>query len=220
MSEARPAGRRDYGGAVVGGVAGGLLGNQVGRGHGREAATAVGAVVGAIAGDNIANRGRCGTAVRTGAREVTSVPHRQRRAERVDRLPRRPTSTAASASRPDAGPPGRTLPVRVSVDPVGAEYRRALDRSPCSGPCSLRAADRARRCRPGPTSAATRPRPWRSASPAAACWRWSGPRSTGKPVWRVKVLTAQGEVRVIIVDAAQRPRRRLTGAGRRACACC
>ncbi len=58
VSEARPAGRRDYGGAVVGGLAGALLGNQVGRGHGREAATAVGAVVGALTGDNLANRGR------------------------------------------------------------------------------------------------------------------------------------------------------------------
>ena len=54
----RIGGRRDYGGAVLGGVAGALLGNQVGRGHGREAATAVGAVVGAFAGDNVANRDR------------------------------------------------------------------------------------------------------------------------------------------------------------------
>src|SRR5213075_2995774 len=43
VNEARPVGRRDYGGAVVGGLAGALLGNQVGRGHGREAATAAGA---------------------------------------------------------------------------------------------------------------------------------------------------------------------------------
>ncbi len=54
----RTGGRRDYGGAVLGGVAGALLGNQIGRGHGREAATAVGAVVGAFAGDNMANRDR------------------------------------------------------------------------------------------------------------------------------------------------------------------
>jgi len=58
INETRRTGRRDYGGAVLGGVAGALLGNQVGRGHGREAATAVGAVVGAFAADRMANRDR------------------------------------------------------------------------------------------------------------------------------------------------------------------
>src|ERR1700704_4184553 len=35
VSEARPVGGRNYGGAVVGGLAGALLGNPGGRGHGR-----------------------------------------------------------------------------------------------------------------------------------------------------------------------------------------
>ena len=55
---------------------------------------------------------------------------------------------------------------------------------------------------PGPTSAATRPRPRRNASPAAACCRSSKTEADRRPVWRVKVLTAKGEVRVILIDAA------------------
>ena len=72
VAQARPAGRPDYGGAVVGGLAGALLGNQFGSGHGREAATAVGAVVGALTGDNIAGRGRWEQPYEPVTREVTS----------------------------------------------------------------------------------------------------------------------------------------------------
>jgi uncharacterized protein YcfJ len=50
------SGKRDYGGAVLGGIVGGLLGNTIGKGSGRSVATAVGAATGAIAGDRIDNR--------------------------------------------------------------------------------------------------------------------------------------------------------------------
>jgi len=119
VSEARPVGGRDYGGAVVGGLAGALLGNQVGRGHGREAATAVGAVVGALTGDNIANRGRWEQPYEPVTREVTScrtvsdvqpglVGYRVDYEYRGQRF---------STLMQDA--PGAYMPVRVSVEPVG-----------------------------------------------------------------------------------------------------
>lgn len=119
VSEARPAGRRDYGGAVVGGLAGALLGNQVGRGHGREAATAVGAVVGALTGDNIANRGRWEQPYEPVTREVTScrvVNELQSRivGYRVDYEYRGQRFSTLMQDQP-----GAFLPVRVSVEPVG-----------------------------------------------------------------------------------------------------
>ncbi|MEW5770107.1 MAG: glycine zipper 2TM domain-containing protein [Pseudomonadota bacterium] len=51
------SGKREYGGAVIGGIVGGLLGNTVGKGSGRSVATAVGAATGAIVGDRIDNDG-------------------------------------------------------------------------------------------------------------------------------------------------------------------
>jgi uncharacterized protein YcfJ len=51
------SGRREYGGAILGGIVGGLLGNTIGKGGGRSVATAVGAATGAITGDRIGNNG-------------------------------------------------------------------------------------------------------------------------------------------------------------------
>ncbi|MGQ5523913.1 glycine zipper 2TM domain-containing protein [Chitinimonas sp. PSY-7] len=109
--------QRQYGGAVIGGLAGALIGNQVGKGHGREAATAVGAVVGALAGDNIDNRDRGGY--------TEEVPREIKRCRTVEDWQRRLVgyrveyeyrgqqySTIMSEN------PGRTMQVRVSVEPV------------------------------------------------------------------------------------------------------
>ena len=119
VSEARPAGGRNYGGAVVGGLAGALLGNQVGRGHGREAATAVGAVIGAFTGDNVANRGRWEQQDEPVSREVTSchtVSDVQSRivGYRVDYEYRGQRFSTLMHDQP-----GAYVPVRVSVEPVG-----------------------------------------------------------------------------------------------------
>jgi uncharacterized protein YcfJ len=119
VSEARPAGRRDYGGAVVGGLAGAMLGNQVGRGHGREAATAVGAVVGALTGDNIANRGRWKQPYEPVVREVTScravsVVQSRVVGYRVDYEYRGQRFSTLMQDQP-----GAYVPVRVTVEPVG-----------------------------------------------------------------------------------------------------
>ena len=119
VSEARPAGGRNYGGAVVGGLAGALIGNQVGRGHGREAATAVGAVFGALTGDNIANRGRFEQPYEPVSREVTTcrtVSDVQSRivGYRVDYEYRGQRFSTLMQDQP-----GAFVPVRVSVEPAG-----------------------------------------------------------------------------------------------------
>ena len=119
VSEAPPAGGRNYGGAVVGGVAGALLGNQIGRGHGREAATAVGAVLGAFTGDNITDGSRWERRPYEPAqREVTScrtVSEVQSRAAgyRVDYEYRGQHFTTMMPDNPSP-----YVPVRVSVEPV------------------------------------------------------------------------------------------------------
>lgn len=113
----RTGGERSYGGAVVGAVAGGLLGNQVGGGRGKEAATALGAVVGAMTGDRIDNRDNNGS--------VEEVPREVQRCRTVDSYQQRITgylvdydykgqhfSTVMSRD------PGKTLNVRVSVEPI------------------------------------------------------------------------------------------------------
>jgi len=117
VTETHRVGRRDYGGAVLGGVVGALVGNRVGNGHGREAATAVGAVVGAFAGDNIMERGRRDQYEQV-PREVTScstVNEVQSRivGYRVDYDYR--GQHYATVMREN---PGQFLQVRVSVDPV------------------------------------------------------------------------------------------------------
>ena len=119
VTQAVPAGGRNYGGAVVGGLAGALVGNQVGRGHGREAATAVGAVVGAFTGDSLANRGRGEQPYEPVAREVTScrtVSEVQSRVSgyRVDYEYRGQRFSTLMQDNP-----GPFMPVRVSVEPVG-----------------------------------------------------------------------------------------------------
>ena len=52
------SGKREYGGAILGGIVGGLLGNTIGKGNGRAVATAAGAATGAIVGDRIDNDDR------------------------------------------------------------------------------------------------------------------------------------------------------------------
>ncbi|GAB3243067.1 glycine zipper 2TM domain-containing protein [Chitinimonas naiadis] len=113
----RVGGDRSYGGAVVGGVAGAIVGNQVGKGHGREAATALGAVVGALTGDRIDNRDN-----RT---EYEEIPREIQRCRTVEDWQSRVTGYRVtyeyrgqqytSFMRDN---PGKSLPVRVSVDPL------------------------------------------------------------------------------------------------------
>lgn len=118
INESRRVGRRDYGGAVIGGVAGALLGNQVGRGHGREAATAVGAVVGAFAGDNMANRDRSDRYEEV-PREVTSCRTVNDVQTRIVGYQVGYEYRGQQFSTVMRDNPGPHLQVRVTVDPVG-----------------------------------------------------------------------------------------------------
>ena len=124
VNEAQPvAGSNGYGGAIVGGVAGGLLGNQVGKGHGREAATAAGAVIGAIAGDRISN---------SQPQAYVNQPREVRSCRTVNDVQQRLTGyrvTYEYHGQPYTTvmreQPGRTVPVRVSVQPLEErEYHR------------------------------------------------------------------------------------------------
>lgn len=117
VNEVRRTDSRNYGGAIVGGIAGALLGNQVGGGHGREAATAVGAVVGAMTGDNLANRDRQAQYVEV-PREVTSCRTVQDVQQRLTgyRVEYEYRGQVYTTFLPQD--PGRSLRVRVSVDPA------------------------------------------------------------------------------------------------------
>jgi uncharacterized protein YcfJ len=117
VNEVHRTDSRNYGGAVIGGIAGALLGNQVGGGHGREAATAVGAVVGAMTGDNLANRDRYPQYVQV-PREVTSCRTVQDMQQHLTgyRVDYEYHGQVYTTFMPQD--PGRTLRVRVSVDPV------------------------------------------------------------------------------------------------------
>ncbi|HEY9100830.1 glycine zipper 2TM domain-containing protein [Chitinimonas sp.] len=113
----RVGGERSYGGAVVGGVAGAIVGNQVGKGHGREAATALGAVVGALTGDRIDNRDN--------RVEYEDVPREVQRCRTVEDWQSRVTGYRVTYeyrgqqyTTTTRDNPGRTMPVRVSVDPL------------------------------------------------------------------------------------------------------
>ena len=108
---------RHYGGAIVGGLAGGILGHQVGGGSGKDAATALGVVIGAITGDQLANRDqreqyensqrevqRCRTVYDTQTRITGYRVAYEYQGQHYTTLMR--------------SNPGRTLQVRVSVDPI------------------------------------------------------------------------------------------------------
>lgn len=119
VAQARPAGRPDCGGAVVGGLAGALLGNQFGSGHGREAATAAGAIVGALTAATVAGRGRWEQLCEPVARAIAScrtVSDVQSRVvgHRVDYEYRGQRFSTLMQDRP-----GPFVPLRVLVEPVG-----------------------------------------------------------------------------------------------------
>lgn len=119
VAQAGPAGRPDYGGAVVVGLADALLGNQFGSGRGREAGTAVGAIIGALTGDNIAGCSRWEQPFEPVARAMISfrtVGDVQSHvvSYRVDYEYRGQRFSTLMQDQP-----GPFVPVRVSVEPVG-----------------------------------------------------------------------------------------------------
>lgn len=124
VPESRPHAGHNYGGAVIGGVAGAVVGRQIGGGSGRDAATAIGAVVGAMAGDRMANRNQDWDRYAPAEREV-------RQCRTVSDFENRITGYRVSYDYRGhqhttfmREHPGRTVPVRVSVEPLEREYHR------------------------------------------------------------------------------------------------
>jgi len=114
----------NYGGAVIGGVTGAIIGRQIGGGSGRDAATAVGAAVGALTGDRLANR-------QVQPQYYEDAPREVRRCHTVTEVESRITGYRVDYEYHGRRyttftreHPGATLPVRVSVAPVEAEYHR------------------------------------------------------------------------------------------------
>ncbi len=127
VTEQQPvASSRNYGGLALGGIAGAALGNQIGGGRGRQAATAVGAVVGALAGEHLANQNGLG-----GYQQAAPLQQRQVQTCRtVNDTQSRLTGYQVEYeyrgqiySTVTRENPGRTLPVRISVEPVSNGYQ-------------------------------------------------------------------------------------------------
>lgn len=123
--EQRPVGGSgpNYGGLAIGAVVGGLLGNQVGAGHGKEAATAAGAVAGAMVGNNVAGGGY--------QTQYQQVPREVQRCTTVNEVQNQLAGYRVTYAYRGheyvtvmQREPGRTIPVRVSVVPMEAEYHR------------------------------------------------------------------------------------------------
>lgn len=124
VTEPQPvASSRNYGGLALGGIAGAAIGNQIGGGRGRQAATAVGAVVGALTGEHLANQNGLG-----GYPQAEPLQQRQVQSCRtVNETQSRLTGyqveyeyrgqVYSTITREN---PGRTLPVRISVEPLAS----------------------------------------------------------------------------------------------------
>lgn len=106
---------RDPSGAIVGGIIGGVLGHQIGRGSGRGAATAVGVVGGAVVGDQVANQNRQTVVGEQAVQECRTVDVVESRATAYE-----VTYTYRGQTFVSVLPysPGKTIPVRVSVNPM------------------------------------------------------------------------------------------------------
>lgn len=119
---APPPAQHSIGGALIGGVAGGILGNQVGKGSGRDAATAAGVIAGAVVGDRLANRDR--VPLESEQRELRSCRTVYESQSRINgyRVSYEYNGQQYTTVMPQD--PGRSLPVRVSVQPLEPEYHR------------------------------------------------------------------------------------------------
>lgn len=104
-------------GAILGGIIGGVAGHQIGGGHGRDVATGVGAVLGAGIGAN-AGRGYGGRSERVNYEQRCETYESYRYENRLDGydVTYRYNGRLYSTNLPYD--PGRTLAVRVDVQPV------------------------------------------------------------------------------------------------------
>jgi uncharacterized protein YcfJ len=103
--------------ALTGTLIGGVLGNQIGKGDTRRAATAVGAVAGAMIGSDMA-RSRQQTQVYTTQEQYCQVVDRFYEEERHVGYRVTYRYKGQDYTRTMAHHPGRTVRVRVTVDPA------------------------------------------------------------------------------------------------------
>lgn len=104
-------------GAILGGIIGGVAGHQIGGGRGRDVATGLGAVLGAGIGAN-AGRGYRGDTERVNYEQRCETYNDYRYENRLDGydVTYRFNGRLYNTSLPYD--PGRTIPVRVDVQPV------------------------------------------------------------------------------------------------------
>lgn len=104
-------------GAILGGILGGVAGHQIGGGHGRDVATGLGAVIGAGVGAN-AGRGYGGRSDRVAYEQHCETYETARYENRLDSydVTYRFNGRLYTTNLPYD--PGRSIPVRVDVQPV------------------------------------------------------------------------------------------------------
>jgi len=107
-------------GPLIGGVAGGLIGSRVGAGNGRVAAAAAGAAVGAIVGDRLSSRDHYEQYTEREIRRCRVVDNWESRLAGY-RVSYEYQGRAYTTLLPYD--PGRSLPVRVSVEPAAGGNR-------------------------------------------------------------------------------------------------
>lgn len=98
--ESNKYGKKQTGGAILGGVAGGLLGSQIGGGKGKLAATAAGTVLGVFLGSSVGK-----SLDRADRIYATQTANRA--------LERNPSGRTSTWSNPDSGHSGTIKPTRT-----------------------------------------------------------------------------------------------------------
>lgn len=112
----RRSGNREYTGAVLGGLTGAAVGSQVGKGNGNKAAIVAGSILGAVTGDRLQNGDRDydDHYVDRPVKRCHTVESRDRRLTGY-RVEYEYAGRRYTTIMPED--PGRTLRVRVSVEP-------------------------------------------------------------------------------------------------------
>lgn len=112
-------------GALLGAIAGGVVGNAFGKGGGNVLATGAGLIGGAMLGDHIENNGRPGTtrSVRR-CEEQASYENQVVAYDVVYEYAGQRYSTQMDEE------PGRTIPLQVTVNPVGSQAPMAMAPQP------------------------------------------------------------------------------------------
>ena len=102
-------------GALIGAIAGGVVGNALGRGAGNALATGVGLIGGAVLGDHIENNGRYGNT--RSARRCEQQASYENQVVAYDVVYEYAGQRYSTQMNEE---PGRTIPLQVTVNPLGS----------------------------------------------------------------------------------------------------